>query len=217
MLDIDDALKAVSDAVAAEDADQVDAARIAYLEVDGAGDVAADMRYRLGLSRLFRHRDVDGAVEFFKAAAAEKGAPVAPEARVSLALCLSSRGKRQQAIFELRKMLPQGVEASIHTAQALDFLSMLLRDSGAQHKDIIAVDEQRKVHLRALANDAKDGLEKAHFLLRLAAAYVDGGTGVDLVGAKKSYDEVIKLGAAGGDSAIQAARQALKALPRSSG
>ncbi len=214
MLDIEDAKAAVAAAVAAEDADAIDAARLAYLEVDGVGDVAADMRYRLGLSRLFRHRDSEGAIEFFKAAAAEKGAPVAPEARVSLALCLSAKGKRQQAIFELRKMLPQGVEASIHTAQALDFLSMLLRDSGAQHKDIIAVDEQRKTHLRALADGAA-GVEKAHFLLRLAAAYVDGGTGVDLVAARKVYDSVVKLGAAGGDSAVAAARQALKTLPRS--
>ena len=214
MIDVDDAARAVVQALTSGDPDRVDAARNAYLEVDGKGAVAADMRYRLGLSRLFRHRDPDGAIELFKEAAAEKSAPVAPEARVSLALCLSSRGKRQQAIFELRKMLPEGAASTIHTAQALDFLSMLLRDSGAAHKDVIAVDETRKGHLRALATDARDGLEKAHYLLRLAAAFADGGTGIDFVSARKVYDEVIKLGAKAGESALQAARQAQKSLPR---
>jgi tetratricopeptide (TPR) repeat protein len=214
MIDDDDAARAVAEAVLAGDPDRLDAARVAYLEVDGKGAVAADMRYRLGLSRLFRHRDPDGAIELFKEAAAEKGAPVAPEARVSLALCLSTRGKRQQAIFELRKMLPEGAAATIHTAQALDFLSMLLRESAAPHKDVIAVDETRKVHLRSLATSTTDGTEKAHYLLRLAAAWADGATGIDFAAARKVYDEVIKLGAKAGDTAVQAARQAQKSLPR---
>ena len=213
MIDVDEALEGVQKAVLAADPEKLDAARRAYLEVDGKGPVAADMRYRLGLSRLFVHRDPDGAIELFKEAASEKGAPIAPEARVSLALCLSTRGKRQQAIFELRKMLPEGVTPTVHTAQALDFLAMLLRDSGAQEKDIISVDEQRKKHLLALAMSLAGG-EKAHYLLRLAAAHVDAGTGPELAMARKRYDEVIKMGAAGGDSAVQAARQALKMLPR---
>jgi tetratricopeptide (TPR) repeat protein len=214
MFDVDDALAAVDEALRSGDPDAIEAARLRYLEADGHGPVAADMRYRLGLSRLFRHRDRDGAVEFFKEAAAEKGAPVAPEARVSLALVLSSQGKRQQAIFELRKMLPEGAPASIHTAQALDFLSVLLRDAQAQQKEIIGVDETRKKHLLSLASGAKDGVEKAHYLLRLAAAHADAGTGPEFALARKRYDEIIKMGAAAGDSAVQAARAALKSMPR---
>ena len=213
MIDVDEALEGVKQAALAADPEKLDAARWAYLEVDGKGSIAADMRYRLGLSRLFRHRDADGAIELFKEAAGEKGAPIAPEARVSLALCLSTRGKRQQAIFELRKMLPEGVAPTAHTAQALDFLAMLLRDSGAQEKDVIAVDEQRKQHLLSLSLGLA-GSEKAHYLLRLAAAHVDAGTGPELAMARKRYDEVTKMGAGAGDSAVQAARQALKTLPR---
>ena len=148
MLDVDEAMAALNHALEelqrGGDPEKVDEARRAYLDVDNKGAVAADMRYRLGLSRLFRHRDREGAIELFKEAAAEKGAPVAAEARVSLALCLSSTGKRQQAIFELKKMLPEGTTPTIHTAQALDFLSMLLRESQAQQKDIISVDEIAK-------------------------------------------------------------------------
>lgn len=214
MIDVDEALQAVTRALEAGDPDAIDAARRAYLEADSKGAVAADMRYRLGLSRLFRHRDRDGAVELFKEAAGEKGAPVANEARVSLALCLSSMGKRQQAIFELRKMLPESAPPTIHTVQALDFLSMLLRDAQAQAREIITVDETRKQHLLSLANSTKDGTEKAHYLLRLAAAHADAGTGPEFALARKRYDEVVKMGAAAGDSAVQAARAALKTLPR---
>jgi len=214
MIDVDEALRAVNQALDAGDPEQVEAARRAYLEVDGHGAVAADMRYRLGLSRLFHHRDREGAIELFKEAAGDRGAAVAGEARVSLALCLSSTGKRQQAIFELRKMLPEGVSPSMNTVQALDFLSVLLRDSGAQQRDIIAVDEQRKAHLLALANASSNGQEKAHFLLRLAAAHADAGTAPEFILARKRFDEVVKMGAAAGDSAVQSARAALKLLPR---
>lgn len=212
MIDVDDAAAAVSKALLAGDADAVDTARLAYLELESRGPVAADMRYRLGLSRLFRHKDPDGAIEFFKDAAAEKNAPVANEARVSLALCLSSRGKRQNAIFELRKMLPEGVAPTPHTANALDFLSLLLRESKAPHKDIIAVDEQRKHHLKSLADSSTDVGDKAHYLMRLAAAFADNG-GVELATAKKIYDDVIKLGPKAG-TAVAAARAAQAALPK---
>ena len=214
MLDVEERRAAVVAAENSGDPERLDQARQAYLEADGGGAYAADVRYRLGLSRLFRHQDTDGAIELFKAAAGEKSAPIAPEARISLALCLSAKAKRQQAIFELRKLLPEGVVPSIHTAQALDFLSMLLRDSGAPQKDLIAVDEQRKSHLRILAGAASDPLEMAQWLLRLAAAWQEGGTPMDLQQAKKVYDDVIKLGPAAGDSAVTAARFAHKNLPR---
>jgi transcriptional/translational regulatory protein YebC/TACO1 len=67
MFDVEDAKKAVEAALVAGDPERVDEARRAYLEVDGKGAVAADMRYRLGLSRLFRHRDADGAIEVLTA------------------------------------------------------------------------------------------------------------------------------------------------------
>lgn len=213
MIDVDDATAALNAALAAGDADAIDAARVAYLEAESRGHVAADVRYRLGLSRLFRHKDTDGAIELFKDAANEKGAPIAPEARVSLALCLNARGKRQQAIFELKKMLPENAAATAHTAQALDFLSVLLRESKAAHKDIIAVDEQRKLHLKAMASSTSDVAEKGHWLVRLAAAWADGGGGTDFATARKVYDDVIKLGPKA-EPALTTAKTALKTLPR---
>jgi hypothetical protein len=211
---IEDRLQAVKAAEAAGDPEQLDRARLAYLELDDSGPVAAEMRYRLGLGRLFRHQDSAGAIELFKLAANEKGAPVAAEARVSLALILHAQKKTKQAIFELKKLLPQGVRPTIHTAQALDFLSLLLRESQAPATEVVACDTQRLEHLNALANDAADPVEKAHYMLRIAAAHADGGTAQDFALARKKYDEIIKLGAKAGESAVQSARAALKVLPR---
>ena len=210
----EDRLKAVRAAEDAGDPERLDEARKAYLEVDDSGPTAAEMRYRLALGRLFRHQDSAGAIELFKLAANERGAPVAAEARVSLALCLHAQKKTKQAMFELKKLLPMGVKPSIHTAQALDFLSLLLRESGTAAAEVMACDKDRVEHLGALAAGANDAVEKAHWLLRVAAAYVDGGTGQDLALARKKYDEVLKLGAKAGESAAQAARAALKGLPR---
>lgn len=211
---IADRLQAVRKAEDAGDPEALDRARLAYLELDDSGALAAEMRYRLGLGRLFRHQDSAGAIELFKLAAQDKGAPVAAEARVSLALCLHGQKKTKQAIFELKKLLPQGVRPSIHTAQALDFLSLMLRESRAPATEVLACDKDRIEHLIALSRAASDPVERAHFLLRVAAAHADGATAQDFALARKTYDELIKLGPKAGESALQAARSALKILPR---
>lgn len=207
-------LTAIREAEEAGDPDAVDAAREAYLEIAPASAEATEVRYKLGLSRLFRKQDVDGALALFKEAAQDKTSPLGPEARVSYALCLLNKNKRQQAIFELRKLLPQGVRPSFHTVQALDFLAMLLRDSGAPEADILKVDQQRVAHLEQLAAEAIEPMEKAHFWLRLAAAHIDGGTRQDLELARARLGDVLKLGPAAGESSLQAARETLKTLPR---
>ena len=194
-------------------ADAIDAARVAYLEGDPRGDVAADVHYRLGLSRLFHHRDLGGAAEHFRLASQEKGAPIVAEARVSLALCLRAQQKYPQAIFELRKLLPQGAKPSPQTAMELDFLALLLRASSSPAAEVAAVDMQRIEHLQALAqtNEPKD---KAHFLLRLAAAHADVGTAAARALARTICNDVVKLGASAGESTLLAARSTLKDLAK---
>jgi hypothetical protein len=213
MHDVDELLSAVKAAEVAGDPQKLDAARTAYVAADPSGADAAEQRYRLGLTRLFQN-DKPAALELFKAAANERGAPVAPEARVSLALLLHGMNKRQQAMFELKKMVPQSAAPTIHTVQALDFLSMVMRDSGQPTGEIMAVDQQRIAHLGALAAATKDPVEKAHYLLRQGAAHADGGTATEFALARKKYDEVVKLGPKAGESALGAARTALKTLPR---
>ena len=201
-------------AAAQSAAAELDAARLAYLEADPGGATAAEMRYRLGLSRLMNPGDRAGAHALFKLAANERGAPVAPEARVSLALLLHADQKTKAALFELRKMVPEGATPSIHTAQALDFISLFLRDQKAPLTELIAVDTQRIEHLTALAKSAADTQLKAHLLVRVAAAHADGGTGQDLALARQALDQVLRLGPKAGADALDSARQALKALPK---
>lgn len=205
---------AIEAAEQAGDPDAVDAAREAYLELATDTASCTEVRYRLGLSKLFRLQDVDAALALFKEAAQDKSSPLGPEARVSYALCLLNKSKRQQAIFELRKLLPVGVTPSFHTVQALDFLAMLLRESGAQEADIVKVDRQRVEHLEHVAAHLEDPMEKAHLWLRLAAAHIDGGTRQDYELARARLNDVVKLGAQAGESSLQAARETLKTLPR---
>ena len=207
-------LVALRAAEEAGDLDAIDLHRAAYLEEAPNGPEAAEIQYRLGLSQLFRHQNTDEAMKRFKEAAGAKGAPFAEEARISYALCLLAKQKRQQAIFELRRLLPVGAPPSIHTAQALDFLALLLRESGASAADIARADAQRQEHLQALLAATRDPVEKAHFSLRLGAAYADGGTQMDHARARACFNDVLKLGPAAGDSALQVARAQLKALPR---
>jgi len=209
-----DLLAAVRLAEANENPDEVDAARAAYLEVNPQGKDAAEIRYRHGLSRLFRHKDADQALALFRDAASEKGAPCAADARVSYALLLLSKNKRQQAIFELKKLVPEGAQPTPQTASALDFLSMMLRDAQAKPEEIAKVEETRRAHIDALVQSSSSPVERAHWLLRLGAAFADGEGTVDMSKAKAAFSDVVKLGPNAGDSALQSARAALKVLPR---
>ena len=142
----------------------------------------------------------------FKEAAQDKSTDIAKEARISYALCLNTKRKRQQAIFELRKLLPQGAQPTMHTVQALDFLALLLRESGAPEVDLDKVDTQRVTHLETLSQDASDPEDQAHWWLRLGAAYSDAGTKTDLGKARDTYQKVIKLGKRAGPALRPRAR-----------
>jgi hypothetical protein len=210
----DELLALVRRAEASENPDQVDAARTAYLEVNPQGPDSAEVRYRHGLSRLFRHRDADGALVLFRDAAQEKGASCAGDARVSYALLLLSKNKRQQAIFELKKLVPDAATASPQSASALDFLTMLLRDAQAKPDEITRYEEMRRTHLKSLVDGAASPVEKAHWLLRLGAAFADGEGTADMTKARNTFSDIVKMGVSAGESAVQSAKTALKALPR---
>ncbi len=212
-------IAAIATAVTNEDPDAMDAARAALIEAHPDAAEATDARYRLGLSRLFRHQDRDGAMALFKEAAQDKSTDIAQEARISLALCLHGKKKRQQAIFELRKLLPAKVTPSMHTATALDFLTLLLREAQPPEgspgmKDLAKIEEARRDHLGALVEATTDATEKAQWMIRLAAAYADTGERRDLEKARTTLGAVVKMGKRAGDGVLIAARENLKSLPR---
>lgn len=214
MSSAEDLLSAVRGAEAGGDPDAVDAARGAYLEVNPSGPEAAEIRFRHGVSTLMRQRNTDAALALFKAAAADKGAEIAPQARIAYASVLFSKSKQTQAIFELRKLLPERAEPSVNTVSALEFLALFLRETGAKPADIAKVQDRRFEHIDALAKGADNVEERAHWMLRLATAYADGSEPGDLQRAREKYSELIKLGARAGKDTLKAAREGLKSLPR---
>ena len=214
MADPESLLEAIRTAEENEEVESLDSLREEYLACAPSTPEATEARYRLGLSYLFRRKNMEDAKAFLKEAASDKSHPIAPAARVSYALLLNAQQKRQQAMFELRKLLTTGQPPTVHTASALDFLSLLLRESGAQAADIEKVEEQRRSHLETLAEQESDPMEKAHWWLRLGTAYADGEEPWEWQKARSYYQEIIKLGATAGKSAIHAARDAMKTLPR---
>ena len=214
MADAESLLQAIRQAEANEDYESLDSLREEYIACAPGSPEATDARYRLGLSYLFRQKNMERAKTVLKDAASDKNHPIAPAARVSYALLLNAQQKRQQAMFELRKLLGAGQPPSVHTASALDFLSLLLRESGAQSADIQKVEEQRRSHLEVLAEQETDPMEKAHWWLRLGTAYADGEEPWEWQKARSYYQDIVKLGAKAGNSAVQAARDAMKTLPR---
>ncbi len=219
MATADALIDAVRTAEAGEDPDATDAARQALIDDAPSCPEATDARYRLGLSQLFRFQNRDAAMALFKEAAKDKNSEMGKEARISLALCLHGMKKRQQAIFELRKLLPIKVTPSVHTATALDFLTLLLREAqppegSPGHKDLAKTEQARRDHLDALVNEASDPVEKAHWMLRLAAAFADTGERRDIEKARTTLSAVVKMGKGAGESALMAARENLKSLPR---
>jgi len=214
MQNVDEILKKMRAAQQAGDPDLIDALRQEYLEIAPSSDLRSDIRYRHGLSKLFRHQDVSGAMALFKEAAANKSAPIAPEARISYALCLRTQQKYTQAIFELKKLLPQSAKPNFHTAQALDFLSLIMRESPTvKDAELDAIDQRRVEHLNALSEESENPHDKAEWLLRLAAAYSDSGTRSDVNKARQTLQRVIKMGKSAG-TRVKSAREQMKTLAR---
>lgn len=189
-------------------------ARLTYLQSHPTGLDATAVRYRLGLARLLIFRDRENAMHHFKLAANDKHGPDAAEARISLALCLAGQKKQTQAIFELRKLLPQGAAPTPHTANALDFLALLLQETQAPPADVAKTNLERQQHLTALAGAVKTPQERAHYLLRLAAVLAESSSPTERSMAKQRLNDVIALGASAGDANIMAAQTMLKQLPR---
>ncbi|MCP4504039.1 MAG: hypothetical protein GY822_29290 [Deltaproteobacteria bacterium] len=189
----------------------VDEARRNYVERFPDGKEATNVRFRLGIATLLVGGSVPEATLFFKDAAADKKSALAKEARISLAICLNAQKKRQQAIFELKKLLPSGATPSANTASALEYLCMFVRDSGAKQVELEPIEERRREHLRVLADGEKNTLAKAQYLRRLATAFLDTGSGLAGAKAQKVLNEVIKLGPNAKEE-VKAARMMLKQL-----
>ena len=83
----------------------------------------------MGLASLFRRREFEEAVDAFGRAAKRKHPYWSAASRTSLGICLYHQGKKQKAIFELRKV--GNVESpSEHSITALTFMETIFLNEG---------------------------------------------------------------------------------------
>src|SRR5688572_18777270 len=126
-------------AAAADNVESAHAARNKLVTEFGNDEKAApqvtEALYRLGLTTLLHKKELDAAMELFKRAADRKDPSWSPLARTSYALTLAAKGKHQQCIFELRKVIGKGPPTAA-VATALTLLTVVLRDSGAKPSEI---------------------------------------------------------------------------------
>lgn len=214
MANLDQIRGALEHAEREQDLDAVDAQRAAFLEVAPDGDERDEIEFRHSLSLLLRHGDVDAALAGFKEVAARKGGEISHEARISYALCLAAKKKRQQAIFELRRVAGNGSSANAQSVQALDFLALLLREAQADASEIEKVSRQRIAHCQAMADNATRDEERAHYLLRLAVAWSDQGGTQALRNAREAFQQIVKMGKSAPTDLLSAAKEQLRALPK---
>jgi len=174
-----------------------------------ANDVVTEAIYRLAVTTLMQKKDLNAAQDLFKRASDRKSAPWSPLARTSYALMLQARGKHQQAVFELRRVIGTGpVNAASGTA--LVFLSTILRDGRAKPSEIEKADKERIAALTSLVAESEaKSAEQAHWKLLLAMAHKEGGSRSE---CKKQLEQVVALGDAAGKETLAAAREYLKGM-----
>lgn len=200
---------------AAQDVDAAQRARealVAALDADAdpaAVHAVADALWRMGVVALMHGRNTDEAMALFKRAVDKKDPITTPHARTSYALVLHNKGKVQQAVFELRKVI-RADQATAEGAHALNLLCTLLREHKAKPSEIEKADKDRINALTAMVRQASaDSEDLAHWTLQLALAHKEGGSRTE---CKKLLEQVAKLGKRAGPQTLETAQTLLKGM-----
>lgn len=169
--------------------DQVDALRAELVEAFPDAPEADEARYRLGLSKLLRAKDLPAAEALFKQAADGRDEGVAAAARLSYALLLHARHPGQRAVFELRKLVKR--RPTLHTAMALGFLVTVLEDMGSKPRDVDRARRDQIEHVCAVLAEVEDPAIQGTLLLQLGHALDQRGMTAE---ARAAFLRVLDLG-----------------------
>ncbi|MBN2362133.1 MAG: hypothetical protein JXR83_21960 [Deltaproteobacteria bacterium] len=208
MAELEKLLKQLHSAERKEDLDRLDRIREQIVSEHAEAREATEARYRLGLSRLLRHRDLQTAEQLFLEAARGDDPLFAPMARVSYALLLHAQKKDQKALFELRKVVGSR-KPTPQSAIALSFIVTILRDIEAKPDEIQRAQAQQIEHLRTLLAECQETEARAPLLLQLGLALWDHG---DRAAAKRTLQEVLDLGAAAAPAVLAEVKSVLAGL-----
>jgi hypothetical protein len=172
-----------------------------------ASDAVTEALYRLGVTTLMRNKDLAAAMALFKRAADKKNPHWSPLARTSYALTLQAKGRHQQAVFELRKVVGSATPSPA-TATALCCLCLVLRDGRAKPSEIEKADKDRMAVLQSLVQASQDGTEDAaHWRHQLALAHKEGGSRAE---CKRQLETVVSWKERAGEATLAAATDMLK-------
>ena len=155
-------------------------------------EAATCARYKMGLDRLFRGRDLAEAAQLFEEAAGDGHAFWSAAARTSLGLCLVRMGRAQKGMLELRKV-GFAPEPSQHSAAALGFMEAICLEGG-QDEEALRVRKERIRQLEVLVarGDSAPAGEVGLHLYQLAMALRDQG---EMARAREVLAQGIELGA----------------------
>ena len=213
MTEADKALEALNKAREDSDLDEIRAACRTLLETDAAPAIKHQAQYELGLCHLWRKENMEEAIALFSEVAKKpEKDDLSHTARASLSICLWHTGQKSKAIFELRKMIPKGCPPTMHTATALDFLYLFLKDSSADPQSLKQTQVLRLTHLRHLQQEADNPESKAAWSMRLAVALAEVGDGPSTQSAKKLCQEILSQKAVLTDELINQTQNLMKGL-----
>lgn len=208
MAELEKLLKQLQTAEAKQDVERLDKIREQIIDEHTDAREATEARYRLGLSKLLRHKDRQAAEQLFLEAARGDDALFSPMARISYALLLHAQKKDQKALFELRKVVGSR-KPSPQSAIALSFIVTILRDIEAKPDEIQRAQAQQIEHLRALIDECQETEARAPLLLQLGMAQWDSG---DRAAAKRSLQQVLDMGAAAAPAVLAEVKAAMAGL-----
>lgn len=184
---------------------------ILQLELNTASAVTA--QYRLGFYLLYKDKKLDEAMSIFKQIANCKiKCADLYQAIISYAICLWSKDKHDQAVFELRKVLALVPENTMDQVLALDYLSLFLKDSKADAKQITEIDNKRIKVLGVIIQNENDPDVQATLKLELAVALEERAQMGDSKQAAIVTKKVVDMGAKIDKITLQTAEKLLKEI-----
>ena len=141
-----------------------------------SSEKAAEALYKLGLDSLFRRRNMADASSSFERAAKLKHSFWSEAARTSLGICLYHHGKKQQSLFQLRRV-GYADKPTDHSVTALAFIETIF----TKEDNLVEVSRVRKtriLQLKKIIDSTKphgDPAALGHYLYCLGVALMDEG------------------------------------------
>lgn len=155
-------------------------------------EAATCARYKMGLDRLFRARDLAQAAQLFEEAAGDGHPFWSAAARTSLGLCLVRMGRAQKGMLELRKV-GFAPEPSQHSAAALGFMEAICMEGGQVDEGLRLRKERiRQLEFLVARGDSAPPEEVGLHLYQLATALRDQG---ETERARQVLSQGVEMGA----------------------